>query len=100
MRAAFRLGVLRIVLGGMPVVLAMASDECNGGKIGGPAGVVISGATFNLNVNAAASSAAQGAAEGMDRSAGEKGRTEYDFDTSKCRFVTDSDGKRVNTVCE
>jgi hypothetical protein len=65
------LPALRIAL-----LLAMA-DDCAGMKTGGMTGLQVTGVATTVNINAAASGAAEGAAQaGMDPAAGQKGATE------------------------
>lgn len=70
---------LRLLLAGaVPLVLAMAGDDCTGLKTGGATGVSIVGASTTININAAAGAAAEGAATSMDPAAGKPGATEIE----------------------
>lgn len=83
------------------LVLALAKDDCSGVKTGGMTGASFTGisTTVNVSVGAAGAGAAEGAAQGMDKSAGEKGATEYPGNPQRCRFVV-KDGVRKDVVCE
>lgn len=61
----------------LPMLLALAGDDCSGVKTGGATGVSITGVSTTINVTAAATGAAEGAAQGIDPAAGQKGATEY-----------------------
>jgi len=64
-----------LLAAGPAMALAMA-DDCAGAKVGGATGVSITGVSTTVNINAAAGAAAEGAAQGVDPAAGQKGATE------------------------
>jgi len=73
------------------MLLAMMADDCAGLKTGGATGVSITGVSTTVNINAAAGAAAEGAAQGMDSAAGQKGATEYEGRAIKCVPVEGTD---------
>lgn len=74
------LPALRVAL-----LLAMA-DDCSGMKTGGMTALQVTGVNTTINVNAAATGAAEGAAQaGMDPTAGQKGATEYQGYSMECK---------------
>lgn len=66
------LPALRVAL-----LLAMTDESCSAVKTGGMTALQVTGVNTTINVNAAATGAAEGAAQaGMDPAAGQKGATE------------------------
>ena len=88
-----RLGV-RVLLSGVPLVLALAGDDCSAVKTGGATGVSMTGVSTTINLNAAFGAAAEGVSDTVR--AGQPGNTEIEGVPLVC---TERDAKG-NRFCE